>query len=167
MSEIGIFRQGRVRKTATKVLHAVRDCGSDDTLVSFSGGCKGDSRLQFKDARQPASWGTAWLTLPAWLIVVIEIIGEWRFEKGYSTTQYALNLGALYNSFAVFAFALLAMAPFLIAFGWRKFLGKNSIYNRTLKPLVLFFAMSFLVSLLSCLWTCSGHPTWISGYTQR
>jgi hypothetical protein len=123
--------------------------------------------LQFKGARQPVGWGTVWLTLPAWLILAIELVGEWRFEKGDSSTQYALNLGAWYNSLAVIAFALLAMAPFLIAFGWSKFFGKSAIHNRTLKPLIIFFAMSFLVSLLSCLWTCSGHPTWISGYTQR
>jgi len=123
--------------------------------------------LQFKGARQPVGWGTAWLTLPAWLILAIELVGEWRFEKGEGSTQYALNLGARYNSLAVIAFALLAMAPFLIAFGWSTFFGKNAIHNRTFKPLIIFFAMSFLVSLLSCLWTCSGHPTWISGYTQR
>lgn len=164
---MGIFRQGRVRKTAAKLLHAVRDRGSDDTLVSFSCGCKGDSRLQFKDARQPVGWATVWLTLPAWLIVAIELVGEWRLEKGHSTTQCALNLGAWYNSLAVLAFALLAMAPFLIAFGWSKFFGKSAIHNRMFRPLILFFAVSFLASLLSCLWTCSGHPTWISGYTQR
>lgn len=123
--------------------------------------------MQFKGARQPVGWGTVWLTLPGWLILAIELVGEWRFKKGDSSTQYALNLGAWYNSLAVIAFALLAMAPFLIAFGWSKFFGKSTIHNRTLKPLIIFFAMSFLVSLLSCLWTCSGHPTWISGYTQR
>jgi hypothetical protein len=123
--------------------------------------------LQFKGARQPVGWGTVWLTLPAWLILAIELVGEWRFEKGDSSTQYALNLGAWNNSLAVIAFALLAMAPVLIAFGWSKFFGKSAIHNRTLKPLIIFFAMSSLVSLLSCLWTCSGHPTWISGYTQR
>ena len=125
--------------------------------------------MSSKGARQAAGWGTVWLTVPAWLMVVIELVGEWRFEKGQSTARYALNLGAWYNSFAVITFALLAMAPFLICFGWSKFSGKNELSNGTLlpRPMVLFFTLSFLVSLLSCLWTCSGHPTWISGYTQH
>jgi len=61
------------------------------------------------------------------------------------------------------------MSPFLAAFGWSRFTTKNELSGtiRTSKLFVLFFALSLLVSLLSCLWTCSGHPTWAGGYTQR
>jgi len=121
--------------------------------------------MQPDGARQPVGWGIVWLTIPAWLMLGIEVVGEWQFEKDRCSGQYALNLGAWYNSLAIVAFALLAMAPFLIAFGWSTFLKGNR--TRMPRPLVLFFALSFIVSLLSCLWTCSGHPTWTSGYTQR
>jgi hypothetical protein len=102
-------------------------------------------------------------------MVIIELVGEWRFEKGQSTARYALDLGAWYSSLAAITFALLAMAPLLIAFGWSKFFGKSEFGNRPPLPrsMVLFFALSLLVSLLSCLWTCSGHPTWTGGYTQH
>ena len=124
--------------------------------------------MESDGARQPVGWGIVWLTVPAWLMLGIEVVGEWRFEKNQYSGQYALNLGAWYNSLAMIAFALLGMAPFLIAFGWSKFLkGEFSNRMRMPRPLVLFFALSFIVSLLSCLWTCSGHPTWTSGYTQR
>lgn len=110
-----------------------------------------------------------WLTAPAWFVAAIEILGEWRFEKGQGTARYSINLGAWYNPLATIAFALLAMAPFLIAFGGSRLGTKNELHERirTPKLLILFFALSLLVSLLSCLWTCSGHPTWTNGYTQH
>ena len=56
----------------------------------FLGAAKEIRDCNSKDARQPVGWATAWLTLPAWLIVVIELVGEWRFEKGH--TQLPLDM---------------------------------------------------------------------------
>jgi hypothetical protein len=102
-------------------------------------------------------------------MLAVELVGEWRFEKGQSTTRDAFNLGSWYNALTVIAFALLAVSPFLIAFGLSKLFEKNEFQVRKLVPrrLLLFLGLSLLVSLFSCLWTCSGHPTWTSGYTQH
>jgi hypothetical protein len=125
--------------------------------------------LKSKSELQPVVWGTVWLAVPAWLMLAVEFVGEWRFEKGQNTTRDAFNFGSWYNALAVIAFTLLAVSPFLIAFGLSRLFEKSDFQVRKPVPrrLLLLLGLSLLVSLFSCLWTCGGHPTWTGGYTQH
>lgn len=106
-----------------------------------------------------------WLTIPPLLTVAVELLGGWRYGKDYSG-KYAIHLGFLYPLIYLM-FALSIVGPLWV---YKAFQTVFSHWNTLrvqkgwLSALLLLLTITLLLSMFSCAWSCSGHPTWTSGY---
>jgi hypothetical protein len=128
-----------------------------------------DSREKTSDESAAASRSlrkVILLVAPIWIVLLVEIVGQWRFSKDTYSEQYAIHLGPLYRLTAVMigvviASPLLVIAGFSTLFSLRK---ETAISRKLFRIFLLVLTISALVTMFSCMWTCGGHPTWIEGY---
>jgi len=109
----------------------------------------------------------AWLVLPTWIALSLELLGGWRFGMDTYSGKYAVRVGPFYSALVGFVLAIVVVSPLLIVEGFRTVLSHRAILQarKWLFPkLTLVLAVSLLASMASCIWSCGGHPTWTNGY---
>jgi len=56
-------------------------------------------------------------------------------------------------------------SPLLVFNAFRVVRSDRPRYKRSLyRGVLLLLTISLLISMVSCFWTCGGHPTWTNGY---
>ncbi len=107
----------------------------------------------------------AWLAAPAWIALAIELIGGWRFSKDTYASSFAIPLGGLYDTVVISTILMVVLSPVLALAGIIVTVQiRANARKRLLTSLLTLFAISLLISMFSCAWSCGGHPTWTSGY---
>lgn len=107
-----------------------------------------------------------WLVVPAFVVLMVELIGGWRFGKDMYSERYAIHLGLLYPVvWLILAFAI--VAPFLVLEGFVTIFSNWNVLRvqrGRLTVLLFLLTVSLAASMFSCAWSCGGHPTWMGGY---
>lgn len=103
------------------------------------------------------------LLAPVWLCVVIEVIGAWRFSKDPYSLKYAIDLGRLRDPLVTGSFFLSVLSPVLVLAAFA-FLDRHTLPKSKYATTLLVLIITLLLGMSSCMWSCSGHPTWTSGY---
>jgi len=89
----------------------------------------------------------------------------WRFGKDPDYSQYAIHLHGLYWPVILVVVAAAVVSPLLVFNAFRVVRSDRPRYNRSLyRGVLLWLTISLLISMVSCFWTCGGHPTWTNGY---
>jgi hypothetical protein len=103
--------------------------------------------------------------LPVLAVLATEVIGGWRFGKDPYYSQYAINLHGLYRPIILVVVGAAVVSPLLVLNAFRVVRSDRPRYNRSLyRGVFLLLTISLLISMVSCFWTCGGHPTWTNGY---
>jgi hypothetical protein len=105
-------------------------------------------------------WLIVCLILPAWFVLVFELLGGSRYGRN------PIHLGA-WEPLIGLALALVFITPALIALGFVIAFWKRDalrIRRGLLSIAFLLLALSFLISVVSVLATFGGHPVWVDGY---
>jgi hypothetical protein len=103
--------------------------------------------------------------LPVLAVLATEIIGGWRFGKDPYYLEYAIDLHGFYWPVILAVAGATVASPLLVFNAFRAVRSDRPRYSGSLyRGVLLLLTISLLVSMVSCLWTCGGHPTWTSGY---
>ena len=106
-----------------------------------------------------------WLTLlviPTWVALTVELVGGWHYPL-----ERRIHVGHLRDPLIWATVFVVVLSPLLLCIGVviarrLTFASERKIARRAL---LTFLAISLLLSMASCVWSCGGHPTWTTGYT--
>ncbi|MGA7399415.1 MAG: hypothetical protein WCC99_23380 [Candidatus Sulfotelmatobacter sp.] len=100
------------------------------------------------------------LTLPIWLVLIAEVIGDSFYNTPLRTGRFRNVIVMGTATVAAISPAFWAAAALFGISGSRA----QAAPRRWKRAIWLILILAFLSTMYSCAMSCGGHPTWIRGY---